>query len=124
MDKIGCSILECLIFSSMDLPLPDVEHTLSIKIGDDTYSCDVSAYGLPVYNYYAIVLIFDMEWKFFRDLEIEEIYLNQYYPVQDYASALSNMKALQTNTDWVIEQAYRAIKEAEWTFEPEPPEDE
>jgi poly-gamma-glutamate capsule biosynthesis protein CapA/YwtB (metallophosphatase superfamily) len=101
----------------MDLPLPDVSHQLSIKMGEETYTCDVSAIGLPILNYYAIVLVFEMEDKFFEEFEFEEIFLNQYYPVENYKSALSNLKALETNTEWVVEQAYRAFQEADWTFD-------
>ncbi len=108
----------------MDLPLPDVYHELSIRMGEDVYTCDVSAFGIPILNYYAIIMVFEMESKFFKELEFEEIFLNQYYPVQDYASCLSNLKALQTNTEWVIEQAYRAFGEAEWSFEQEEEQEE
>ena len=76
----------------MQVPIPEVSHQLSIRFGDDSFSCDVNAYAIPVFNYYAIILVFDMEQKFFDEFDLEDVFLNQYYPVENIESALSNMK--------------------------------
>jgi len=108
----------------MQVPIPEVSHQLSIRFGDDSFSCDVNAYAIPVFNYYAIILVFDMEQKFFDEFDLEDVFLNQYYPVENIESALSNMKALQDNHEWVVEQAYKAFQEAEWHFMVPDPEEE
>lgn len=100
----------------MQAPLPEVNHELAITIEGETYSCDVNAHAIPLFNYYAVVLTFDMEDQFFEDFELEAIFLNQLYPVETRANALSNLQALTENFDWIIEQAYKAFAEAEWEF--------
>jgi len=99
----------------MELPIPEVSHDLSIEIGSNTYKFVVIINAVYIYDYYAIVLTLDMEDKFFDDFKIEQIFLNQFFPVQTIESAISNVKACKTNIEWVIEHSYRAFKEAEWT---------
>lgn len=65
-----------------------------------------------------------MEKSFFKDFEISEAFLNQYFPVENRESALSNLKALKTNDEWLIEQANKAMHEAEFEFEVEKDDDE
>lgn len=114
--KVGSSIFEYPIFFSMEIPIPEVVHELSVDVQGDKYTCTTTCYAVPVFNYYALIMSFDMEERFFDEFGIEPIYLNQYYPVENIQSALSNMKALQTNYEWVIENAYKAFREAEWEF--------
>ena len=33
-----------------------------------------------------------------------------------FDDALSNIKALRTNIDWIVEQSYQAFEDAKWTF--------
>jgi len=99
----------------MELPIPEVSHDLSIEIGGKTYKFVVIVNAVYITNFHAIVMTLDMEDKFFDEFEIEPIFLNQFFPVQTLESAISNVKACKTNLEWVIEQSYRAFKEAEWT---------
>jgi hypothetical protein len=108
----------------MEIPLPEVSHELSISIDGHDYDFQVTANAMPLMSYYALVLTFDVEDKFYRDFDIEEVYLNQFYPVENAQSAISNLKALETNLDWIIEQSYRAFEQADWEFKKSPPEDE
>tara|TARA_R110002049_G_scaffold117139_1_gene270194 strand:+ start:38 stop:361 length:324 start_codon:yes stop_codon:yes gene_type:complete len=101
----------------MELPIPEVSHDLSIEIGSNTYKFVVIINAAYITNFYAIVLTLDMEDKFFGDFQIEPIFLNQFFPVQNVESAISNVKACKTNLEWVLEQSYRAFKEAAWTSE-------
>ena len=50
--------------------------------------------------------------------------MNQYFPVENKESALSNLKALKTNDEWLIEQANKAMQEAEFEFEVEKDDDD
>jgi len=104
----------------MESPLPTTAHELSISFNDEPYDCVVTTHAIPVFSYYALVVVFDMEPKFFNDFDVEDVFLNQYYPVQNRESTISNIKALEENVDWLIEQAYRAFEEAEWTLSPPP----
>ena len=104
----------------MESPLPTTTHELSISINDHPYDCLVSTHAIPLFSYYALVVVYDMEPKFFNDFDVESVFLNQYYPVQNRESAISNIKALEENVDWLVEQAYRAFEEAEWTLSPPP----
>jgi|TARA_R110002012_G_C11668986_1_gene612895 hypothetical protein len=100
----------------MELPLPEVSHDLSLSVGETEYNFVVTANAVHLFNYYAIVVTVDMEDKFFEDFEIESIFLNQFFPVQNVESAISNIKACETNLEWIVEQSYKAFNEAEWTL--------
>ena len=108
----------------MDIPLPEIHKAIVIKIEDTSYECDVLISAIPLFSYYALVLSYEMERKFFKDYELEDVYLNQFFPVENRKSALSNLKAVQTNDDWVIEQAKKAFAEAEFTFKGEDDDDD
>lgn len=100
----------------MNAPIPEVSHDLSINISGTEYDFRATANAVPIFNYYAIILTFDMKDKFYRDFEIEDVYLNQFYPVENVESAISNIKALRTNVEWIVEQSYKAFEDAKWTF--------
>jgi hypothetical protein len=100
----------------MEISLPEVSHDLSINIDGKEYDFVVNAQAVPLFSYYAIILTVDMADKFYRDFGLDEVYLNQIYPVENIESAISNIKALRTNLDWVLEQTYKAFQDAEWTF--------
>ena len=122
--KEGQRTFQDTILFSMEIPLPEVSHELSISIDGHEYDFEVTANAMPLMSYYALVLTFDMEEKFYRDFEIEAVYLNQFYPVENAESALSNLKALRTNIEWLIEQSYRAFEEVDWEFKKAPPEED
>lgn len=113
-----------LDFFKMNIPLPELHKTLSVSIEDKTYECEVLISAVPIFNYYALILSYEMEKSFFKDFEIAEAFLNQYFPVENRTSALSNLKALKTNDAWLIEQANKAMKDAEFEFEIEKDDDE
>ena len=113
-----------LDFFKMNIPLPELHKSLSVNIEDKTYECDVLISVVPIFNYYALVLSYEMEKSFFKDFEIAEAFLNQYFPVENKESALSNLKALKTNDEWLIEQANKAMQEAEFEFEVEKDDDD
>ena len=100
----------------MEVPIPEVSHELSVNIGGTVYKFQVTAHAVRIFSYYAIILTWDMTEEFYRDFDIEEVYLHQYYPVENVEAAISNIKALRTNIDWIVEQSYKAFNEAEWTF--------
>jgi len=100
----------------MDIPLPEVNHELSIAIDGSTYSCDVQINAVPFFSYYLIVIQFDLEEKFFEDFDLEYTAPVETVPVENRKNALSNLKALTQNDEWIIETAYKAFKNVEWEF--------
>ena len=108
----------------MDTPIPEVSHDLSITIGGTEYEFIVTANAVRIFSYYAIILTLDMNDKFYRDFEIKEVFLTRFYPVENIESALSNIKALRTNVEWIAEQSYIAFDEAKWTITPLTEEEE
>ena len=105
-----------LDFFYMDIPLPDVTRTLTIDVEGRKYDCEVIITALPVFNYYALVLNYSMDNSFFEDYDLEEVYLNQFFPVEDRKSALSNLKAVRENDAWIIEKAYEAFRTGDFSF--------
>ncbi len=103
----------------MNIPLPQLSKSLSIVIEDKAYECDVLISAVPIFSYYALIIAYEMEKSFFKDFEISEAFLNQYFPVENKASALSNIKAMKENDDWLIENAKEAITNAEFQFDVE-----
>ena len=108
----------------MEIPLPEVSHELCISIDGQEYNLNVTAHAMPLMSYYTLVLTFDMDERFYDDFEIEDVYLHQFYPVENVESALSNLKALRTNIEWIIDQSYRAFEEVDWEFKKLPPEED
>lgn len=115
-EKVGHLTLGCSIFFRMDFPLPEIHKAIIIKIEDTAYECDVLISAIPLFSYYALVLSYEMERKFFKDFDLEDVYLNQFFPVQDRKSAMSNLKAVQDNDEWLVEQAKKAFADAEFEF--------
>ena len=100
----------------MEAPITEVSHDLSVNISGTEYEFEVTAHAVRIFSYYAIILTLQMKDKFYRDFDIEDAYLHQFYPVQNIESAISNIKALRTNVDWIVEQSYQAFEDAKWTF--------